>query len=127
MSNNSYLLTNHSHLDCPVFTEPEKYLINQFNVWIEGVTQTCVAIPGFLGEYQKTNNSSFKALIYSVFCLLRALKPFCFSATIDFIPLMCKLDRREFNICKHCQRLYLLQIWHALLFYYQLSHNTNIT
>ena len=52
-SNDSYLpniTTNYSRLDCPVFTEQEHYLINQFNVWIEGVTQTCVAIPGFLGK-----------------------------------------------------------------------------
>ena len=51
MSNKSFLPSmNISELDCPVFTEQELYLINQFNVWIEGVTQTCVAIPGFLGK-----------------------------------------------------------------------------
>ena len=51
MSNNSiFPSTNHSELDCPVFTDQELNLINQFNVWIEGVTQTCVAIPGFLGK-----------------------------------------------------------------------------
>ena len=53
MSNNSFLPSNHSQLDCPVFTDQELYLINQFNVWIEGVTQTCVAIPGFLGKYKQ--------------------------------------------------------------------------
>ena len=51
MSNKSFLPSmNLTELDCPVFTEQELYLINQFNVWIEGVTQTCVAIPGFLGK-----------------------------------------------------------------------------
>ena len=51
MTNRSFLpSTNFSQLDCPVFTEQDLHLINQFHIWIEGVTQTCVAIPGFLGK-----------------------------------------------------------------------------
>ena len=41
--------TNMDH-GCPVYNKNENALIDQFNVWIEGVMQTCVAIPGFLGK-----------------------------------------------------------------------------
>ena len=41
---------NLSQLDCPVFSDQDLHLIEQFGVWIEGVVQTCVAIPGFMGK-----------------------------------------------------------------------------
>ena len=37
-------------LDCPEYNNNTSLLIYQFNFWVEGVTQTLVAIPGFLGE-----------------------------------------------------------------------------
>ena len=37
-------------LDCPIYTNTSDMLIDSFNFWVEGVTQTSVAIPGLIGE-----------------------------------------------------------------------------
>lgn len=37
-------------LDCPVYNEDGNVWINMFEFWIGGVLQTCIAIPGFVGN-----------------------------------------------------------------------------
>ena len=37
--------------DCPVYTNDSEALIDSYKFWIEGVTQTSIAIPGFIGKF----------------------------------------------------------------------------
>jgi len=52
MSNN----TNNLTLDCPVYTNSSAFLIEQVQFWVEGVIQTCVAIPGLMGKFMPPSN-----------------------------------------------------------------------
>ena len=38
-------------LDCPVYTNNSEGWIDCANFWVSGVTSTCIAIPGFIGEH----------------------------------------------------------------------------
>jgi len=38
-------------LDCPIYTNTSEALIEYFKFWVEGVAQTCIAVPGFIGEH----------------------------------------------------------------------------
>ncbi len=40
-------------LDCPVYTNNSEGWIDYANFWVSGVTSTCIAIPGFIGEFYK--------------------------------------------------------------------------
>ena len=36
--------------DCPIYANDSEALIDSYRFWIEGVTQTSIAIPGFIGK-----------------------------------------------------------------------------
>lgn len=46
----STMKTSMTSLDCPLYTNTSDQMIDQFNFWVEGVTQTSVAIPGLIGN-----------------------------------------------------------------------------
>jgi len=37
-------------LDCPIYANNSEALIDSFKFWVEGVAQTCIAVPGFIGK-----------------------------------------------------------------------------
>lgn len=45
--------SNETALDCPLYTEKSDEWIDFFNFWVGGVTQTCIAVPGLLGNFEK--------------------------------------------------------------------------
>jgi hypothetical protein len=49
-------------LDCPVYTNTSEALIDSFKFWIEGVAQTCIAVPGFIGTAFKVSDILGKSL-----------------------------------------------------------------
>ena len=47
-------------LDCPVYTNNSEGWIDYANFWVSGVTSTCIAIPGFIGENCKILQNNLK-------------------------------------------------------------------
>ncbi len=56
-------------LDCPVYDEGSDALIDSCNFWVEGVTQTSVAIPGLIGKSRSRSrfSDSFVSTLMTTF------------------------------------------------------------
>jgi len=63
-------------LDCPIATNDTEHLYEQFNFWVEGVSQTLVAIPGLLGNILFCYVLTRKEMLSSFNLLLVALSVF---------------------------------------------------
>lgn len=62
-------------LDCPVYTESDEMLLENFSFWVEGVLQTTFAILGIIGNIvasliitRKEMRNSFNLLLVSLAC-----------------------------------------------------------
>jgi hypothetical protein len=62
-------------LDCPMYSEVDKRLLDFFSFWIEGILTTAVAILGILGNTivsviiaQRDMRNSFNLLLVSLAC-----------------------------------------------------------
>lgn len=63
------------YLDCPVYSEADKRLLNFFSFWVEGILTTAFAILGIFGNTivsviiaQRDMRNSFNLLLVSLAC-----------------------------------------------------------
>ena len=90
-------------MDCPIWTQGDKILIDQIEYWVGGIFVCCVSIPGMLMNFvailalitKSSNHTTFNSLLISLFSFDSI---YLFFETIETIRRRFKLESRLHTI-----------------------------